>query len=156
MKRKEYPQDFRERLHNLKVDAQETIVKIMLDWATAQERPDATRILIGERMRYHIQPVSSLTPDACITVAAVNGEGVFDDEDNFFPWDNLGHENDIISVAEYVEGIRLYLMQPNPQLLIENELNKVWGDTNEDRNHNESVAGSILDKLKEAGVKFDL
>jgi hypothetical protein len=142
-----YPADFRQRLHNLKVDAQETIEKILAEWREAQGRPDAEEILIPERSRTHIQPIISLGPDACITIYSLNAHGVRDEDDNFFPWDDLGHENDIINVAEYLEGIRLHLISPDAQILIENVLNSIWGDTTEERNHNQSVAGQILDVL---------
>jgi hypothetical protein len=149
LKRKDnYPDNFRQRLHNLKVDAQETIEKILAEWREAQGRPNAEEILIPERSRTHIQPITSLGPDAYITVCAVNSDGVRDEDDNWFHWDDLGHENDILNVAEYLEGIRLHLITPNPQIMVHNILNTIWGDTNEDRNHNESVAGQIIDVLR--------
>lgn len=155
LKRKNnYPDDFRQRLYNLKVDAQETIEKILVEWREAQGCPNAVEILIPERSRTHIQPINSLGPDANITICAVNSDGVRDEDDNFFSWDDLGHENDIINVAEYLEGIRLHLITPNPQIVVENVLNSIWGDTNEDRNLNQSVAGKILDILKEKGFNI--
>ena len=147
-KRIAYPDNFRQRLHNLKLDAQETLAKILEEWKVKHERLNATYIEIPERSRTHIQPIISLGPDSYITIVGVNADGVYDEDDNFFGWDDLGHENDIVNVAEYVEGIRTVLLGNNPLIMIENILNKYNGDTAEDRIFNQEIAIKILDKLR--------
>lgn len=142
------PDNFRQRLHNLKLDAATSLTKLLEEWKVKHDRPDTTRIEIGEQSRTHIQPIVGLGPDSYVTIAAVNQYGVWDEDDNFFGWDDLGHENDIINVAEYADSIRTSLLGNNPQLMIENILNKYNGDTAEDRNLNLFIAGEILDKMR--------
>lgn len=142
------PDNFRQRLHNLKLDAATSLTKLLEEWKVKHGRPDATRIEIGEQSRTHIQPINSLGPDSYITIVALNAAGVFDEDDNFFGWDDLGHENDIINVAEYADGIRTSLLANNAQLMIENILNMYNGDTAEDRDFNQEIAIKILDKLR--------
>lgn len=145
-----YPDNFRQRLHNLKLDAQETLAKILEEWKVKHERLNATYIEIPERSRTHIQPIISLGPDSYITIVGVNADGVYDEDENFFGWDDLGHENDIVNVAEYVEGIRTLLLGNNPLIMIENILfhSNNSGESSISLDVQITLAKEILDKLR--------
>ena len=152
---KEHPQfvgkRFRETLQETNKEAVEFITRALDQWRFAHGLPGDNYITIPVSMQTNIQATSRM--DHCVYVEKINGEGIVGREDgNFYKWEDLGTENALINIAEYLDGIITRLLMASSEIIILKHLNAVWGGSEHEQQANITTANDIAKSLSDAGL----